>query len=140
MSSIIAPPHLAVALDGAGWHPVAWREPGARPAELFTARYWTDLVREAQRGLLDFVTFEDSFGLQSTRDGADGRVDRVRGRLDATLVAAAVAPRTTGIGLVRIGLHGRSSAHARGPERGFRQRGIPSYHRSRTTTDPESAT
>ena len=23
--------HLAVALDGAGWHPAAWREPGARP-------------------------------------------------------------------------------------------------------------
>ena len=29
--------HLAVALDGAGWHPAAWREPGARPTELFTA-------------------------------------------------------------------------------------------------------
>ena len=25
---------MAVALDGAGWHPAAWREPGARPAEL----------------------------------------------------------------------------------------------------------
>ena len=36
--------HLAVALDGAGWHPAAWREPGARPAELFTAGYWADLV------------------------------------------------------------------------------------------------
>ncbi|HYQ64552.1 LLM class flavin-dependent oxidoreductase [Actinophytocola sp.] len=78
--------HLAVALDGAGWHPAAWREPDARPTELFTARYWTDLVREAQRGLLDLVTFEDSFGLPA--------------RLDATLIAAAVAPRTSGIGLV----------------------------------------
>jgi alkanesulfonate monooxygenase SsuD/methylene tetrahydromethanopterin reductase-like flavin-dependent oxidoreductase (luciferase family) len=94
------PPHLAVALDGAGWHPAAWREPEARPAELFTARYWTDLVREAERGLLDLVTFEDSFGLQSSHDGADGRTDRVRGRLDATLIAAAVAPRTRAIGLV----------------------------------------
>ena len=55
-----APPlHLAVALDGAGWHPAAWREPDARPAELFTAGYWVDLVREAERGLLDFVTIED---------------------------------------------------------------------------------
>ena len=26
--------HLAVALDGAGWHPAAWREPEARPGEL----------------------------------------------------------------------------------------------------------
>ena len=31
------PLHLAVALDGAGWHPAAWRDPSARPAELFTA-------------------------------------------------------------------------------------------------------
>ena len=57
--------HLAVALDGAGWHPAAWREPDARPAELFTAGYWTDLVHEAERGLLDFVTIEDALGLQS---------------------------------------------------------------------------
>ncbi|HEX6360608.1 LLM class flavin-dependent oxidoreductase [Actinophytocola sp.] len=86
-------PYLAVALDGAGWHPAAWREADARPTELLTARYWTDLVREAEDGLLDLVTFEDSFGLQSTREG-------VRGRLDATLIAAAVAPRTSRIGLV----------------------------------------
>ena len=41
---------LAVALEGAGWHPAAWREPDARPAELFSAGYWTDLVTEAERG------------------------------------------------------------------------------------------
>ena len=35
------PLHLAVALDGAGWHFAAWREPRARPAELLTAGYWT---------------------------------------------------------------------------------------------------
>ena len=90
-----APPplHLAVALDGTGWHPAAWREEAARPAELFTPRYWTDLVAEAERGLLDFVTIEDSFGLQSSRyDGPDGRTDQVRGRLDAVLIAARVAP------------------------------------------------
>jgi alkanesulfonate monooxygenase SsuD/methylene tetrahydromethanopterin reductase-like flavin-dependent oxidoreductase (luciferase family) len=39
--------HLAAALDGAGWHPAAWREPGARPADLFTAGYWADLTAEA---------------------------------------------------------------------------------------------
>ncbi|WP_416982195.1 LLM class flavin-dependent oxidoreductase [Streptomyces sp. T028] len=95
------PLHLAVALDGAGWHPAAWREPGARPHDLFTAGYWADLVTEAERGLLDFVTFEDSLGLQSSHlTEPDGRTDQVRGRLDAVLVASRVAPLTRHIGLV----------------------------------------
>jgi alkanesulfonate monooxygenase SsuD/methylene tetrahydromethanopterin reductase-like flavin-dependent oxidoreductase (luciferase family) len=95
--------HLAAALDGAGWHPAAWREPGARPGELFTAGYWADLAREAERGLLDFVTIEDALGWPAAPGGgipAGGRPDRVRGRLDAALLAARVAPLTTRIGLV----------------------------------------
>ncbi|OAH12297.1 LLM class flavin-dependent oxidoreductase [Streptomyces jeddahensis] len=93
--------HLAVALDGAGWHPAAWREPEARPLDLFTAGYWADLVIEAERGLLDFVTFEDGLGLQSSHFAEpDGRTDQVRGRLDAVLIAARVAPLTRHIGLV----------------------------------------
>jgi alkanesulfonate monooxygenase SsuD/methylene tetrahydromethanopterin reductase-like flavin-dependent oxidoreductase (luciferase family) len=101
MMSGVPPLHLAVALDGAGWHPAAWRERLARPAELFSPGYWVDLVREAELGLLDFVTIEDSLGLQSSIDGGpDGRVDRVRGRLDAVLVAARVAPLTRHVGLV----------------------------------------
>ena len=58
--------HLAVALDGAGWHPAAWRLPSARPAELLTAGYWVDLTRRAEAGLLDFVTIEDALALQSS--------------------------------------------------------------------------
>ena len=88
------PLHLAVALDGAGWHPAAWREPRARPAELLTGRYWTDIITEAERGLLDFVTIEDGFSVQSAR------ADRVAGRVDAVLIAARVAPLTRHIGLV----------------------------------------
>ncbi|MFD3437135.1 LLM class flavin-dependent oxidoreductase [Streptomyces sp. NPDC058685] len=96
-----APLHLAVALDGTGWHPAAWREPDARPRDLFTAGYWAALVTEAERGLLDFVTLEDSLGLQSSHlTEPDGRTDQVRGRLDAVLVAARVAPLTRHIGLV----------------------------------------
>ncbi|MFH8484417.1 LLM class flavin-dependent oxidoreductase [Streptomyces longisporoflavus] len=96
-----APLHLAVALDGAGWHPAAWREPVSRPSELLTARYWTDLITEAERGLLDFVTIEDALGLQSSHfTEPDGRTDQVRGRLDAVLIAARVAPLTSHIGLV----------------------------------------
>jgi alkanesulfonate monooxygenase SsuD/methylene tetrahydromethanopterin reductase-like flavin-dependent oxidoreductase (luciferase family) len=95
------PLHLAVALDGTGWHPAAWRTPDARPTDLFTAAYWVDLVTEAERGVLDFVTIEDSLGLQSSQYGElDGRTDQVRGRLDAVLIAARVAPLTERIGIV----------------------------------------
>jgi alkanesulfonate monooxygenase SsuD/methylene tetrahydromethanopterin reductase-like flavin-dependent oxidoreductase (luciferase family) len=94
--------HLGVALDGAGWHPGAWAEPGTRPSELLTARYWTDQVAEARRGLLDFVTIEDSYRLRraagdNTRQRAP---DPVRGRLDAVMIAARVAPLVPGIGLL----------------------------------------
>jgi alkanesulfonate monooxygenase SsuD/methylene tetrahydromethanopterin reductase-like flavin-dependent oxidoreductase (luciferase family) len=86
--------HLAVALDGAGWHPAAWRERSARPSELLSAAYWVDVVLEAERGLIDFVTIEDSLGLPSRR------TDQVTGRPDAVLVAARVAPLTSRIGLM----------------------------------------
>jgi alkanesulfonate monooxygenase SsuD/methylene tetrahydromethanopterin reductase-like flavin-dependent oxidoreductase (luciferase family) len=93
--------HLAVALDGAGWHPAAWREPTARPTELLDARYWAELAVEAEHGLLDFLTIEDSLGLQTTRIfQADRRTDQVRGRLDAVLIAARIAPLTRHVGLV----------------------------------------
>ena len=93
--------HLAVALDGAGWHAAAWREPGAGATGLFGAAHWAEQVREVERGRLDFVTFEDSHRLQSTlADGPDRRTDRVRGRLDAIMVAGRVAPDTRHVGIV----------------------------------------
>jgi alkanesulfonate monooxygenase SsuD/methylene tetrahydromethanopterin reductase-like flavin-dependent oxidoreductase (luciferase family) len=99
--SSATPLHLAVALDGTGWHPASWREPAARPRTLFTARYWAELVTEAERGLLDLVTLEDGLGLQSGHFlDPDDRTDQVRGRLDAVLTAARVAPLTRHIGLV----------------------------------------
>jgi alkanesulfonate monooxygenase SsuD/methylene tetrahydromethanopterin reductase-like flavin-dependent oxidoreductase (luciferase family) len=92
---------LGVALDGAGWHPAAWRAEGARPDELFTAGYWVDLVATADRGGLDYACIDDSLAIQSARwRGADDRIDQVRGRLDALLIAARVAPTTTRIGLI----------------------------------------
>ncbi|MEU9329059.1 LLM class flavin-dependent oxidoreductase [Streptomyces canus] len=93
--------HLAVALDGTGWHPASWREPAARPRDLLTAGYWADLVAEAERGLLDFVTLEDGLGPQSSHFlDPDERTDQVRGRLDAVLIASRIAPLTRHIGLV----------------------------------------
>ncbi|MGH3211562.1 MAG: LLM class flavin-dependent oxidoreductase [Trebonia sp.] len=95
------PMHLAVALDGAGWHPAAWREPDAQAGRLFTPAYWVGLAQEAERGRLDFITIEDGLDVQSdTRLGPDERTDRVRGRLDAVLIAARVAPATRHIGLI----------------------------------------
>lgn len=93
--------HLVAALDGTGWHPASWRHPSARPAELFTPRYWIDHARTAERGLLDAITIEDGFGVQTARRGVpDDRTDQVRGRLEATLIASFIAPRTTRIGLI----------------------------------------
>jgi alkanesulfonate monooxygenase SsuD/methylene tetrahydromethanopterin reductase-like flavin-dependent oxidoreductase (luciferase family) len=96
-----APTHLALALDGAGWHPAAWREPDAEPELLFDARRWVEVVQEAERGLLDFVTIEDSLALQDSGYGPpQPRTDQVRGRLDAVVLAARIGPLTKHIGLV----------------------------------------
>ena len=95
--------HVGAALADAGWYPGAWRSENARPTELLTARYWTDLAALAQHALLDFVTIEDGLGLQ--RDDPltpDRRTDRVRGRLDAVLLANRIAPATRAIGIIPV--------------------------------------
>ncbi|MEV4640673.1 LLM class flavin-dependent oxidoreductase [Actinoplanes sp. NPDC049548] len=97
--AFIAPPtplRLAVALDGLGWHPAAWRTSPADAAAVFTADHWAGLVREAEAGLLDLVTFEDTFGPPTDAPG------ELNGRLDAVLVASRVAPLTRHIGLVPV--------------------------------------
>ncbi|MFT4214096.1 MAG: LLM class flavin-dependent oxidoreductase [Microbacterium sp.] len=94
--------HLAVALDGAGWHPAAWREPTARPTELTSPAYWRGLIARAEAAGIVFVTLEDalSLGGRTYEPDAETRRDRVRGRLDAVLLASFLAPLTTRIGLV----------------------------------------
>ncbi|MER7449142.1 LLM class flavin-dependent oxidoreductase [Nocardia beijingensis] len=95
------PLHIGVALDGAGWHPAAWREPNSRPAELFGPGYWTDLIRTAERALLDFVSIEDSLRIPGGGHApSDDAVDQVRARIDAHLIAARIAPVTRRIGLI----------------------------------------
>jgi alkanesulfonate monooxygenase SsuD/methylene tetrahydromethanopterin reductase-like flavin-dependent oxidoreductase (luciferase family) len=96
--------HLAVALDGYGWHPQAWRyapsDDGSADGPR-SGRYWADLVATAERGFLDFVTFDDTWSPQA---GRSRRVKpgRLAGRADAVLVAARVAPTTRHIGLVPV--------------------------------------
>jgi len=94
--------HLAVALDGAGWHPAAWRETTARPTALTSPAYWRGLARTADGAGLLFATIEDalSLGGRSVEPDAETRRDRVRGRLDAVLVASFLAPVTRRLGLV----------------------------------------
>lgn len=95
---------VGVALDGAGWHPAAWRERDADPAALFSAAYWTALAELADASGVDYLTLEDSLHLQ----GADRspqvpplvNPEIVQGRLDALLIASWIAPRTSRIGLI----------------------------------------
>ena len=64
--------NLAVALDGYGWHPEAWRHsPDAEPVT--SGRYWSELAVTAERGLLDFVTFDDALTPQRRRRAGSSR-------------------------------------------------------------------
>jgi alkanesulfonate monooxygenase SsuD/methylene tetrahydromethanopterin reductase-like flavin-dependent oxidoreductase (luciferase family) len=96
--------HLAVGFDGYGWHPQAWRYTMAHNTSHsthLTGAYWESQVAEAERGLLDFVTFEDTLmPQQGRREEVSPR--RLAGRADAVLVAARVAPTTCHIGLVPV--------------------------------------
>ena len=92
--------HLAVALDGFGWHPEAWRH--TPDGESVTSgRYWSGLATTAERGLLDFVTFDDAFTPQRRRR-AEIEPRWLAGRPDAVLIASRVAPTTTHIGLIPV--------------------------------------
>lgn len=98
---------VGIALDGAGWHPAAWREESARPTELFTARYWQELIADAEAAGIDYVTLDDALHLQGADPlNPDAQVPprpqpgTVAGRLDALLIASWVAPRTRSIGII----------------------------------------
>lgn len=96
--------HLAVGLDGYGWHPHAWRyaiSHNATGGGQLSGRYWAALARVAERGLIDFLTIDDSLDVQPGRR-PEISPRRLAGRADAVLVAARIAPVTTHIGLVPV--------------------------------------
>ena len=76
--------NLAVALDAA-----------ADPGQRYTLDYWTGLAREAEHGGVDFVTIEDPSGFPGGYPGG-----RPQHRLDAVVVASALAGATERLGLV----------------------------------------
>lgn len=81
--------HLGVALTGYGWDPrAADRASMAEPVT--SGRYWAQLARTAEHGLLDFVTIDDNL------------LPQPGGRADAVLVAARIAPVTRNIGLIPV--------------------------------------
>jgi len=100
----VSPLHLGVALDGYGWHPQAWRATlAAEPSteSVTSGRYWAQLAATAERGLLDFLTVDDTLMPQSgRREAIDPR--RLVGRADAVLIAARIAPVTAHIGLIPV--------------------------------------
>ncbi|WP_204080689.1 LLM class flavin-dependent oxidoreductase [Mycobacterium riyadhense] len=96
--------HLAVALDGYGWHPQAWRATLASNPDtpsVLSGKYWAGLAAAAERGLLDFLTIDDTLMPQIGR-GERIHPERLAGRGDAVLVAARIAPVTRHIGLIPV--------------------------------------
>ncbi len=96
--------HVGVALDGYGWHPQAWRTTlTADPmtGSVLSGQYWAELAGIAERGLLDFLTIDDTLMPQpGRREEISPR--RLAGRADAVLVAARIAPTTRHIGLIPV--------------------------------------
>jgi alkanesulfonate monooxygenase SsuD/methylene tetrahydromethanopterin reductase-like flavin-dependent oxidoreductase (luciferase family) len=83
---------IGVSIDGAGRHPAAWStDPTPEP---FGRARLVDAALRADESGLDLVVVEDAFGLQG------GGPPAWRGRLDAVLALAAVAPLTSSVGLV----------------------------------------
>jgi alkanesulfonate monooxygenase SsuD/methylene tetrahydromethanopterin reductase-like flavin-dependent oxidoreductase (luciferase family) len=84
------PFHLAVELDSAAWRPAL--RPRAEPDgdTPLTPAFWVHQIRAAEHGGLDFVTIADCHRMLAPP----------RGRLDAVMIAARVAPLTRHIGIV----------------------------------------
>ncbi|MFB1296067.1 LLM class flavin-dependent oxidoreductase [Mycobacterium sp. pW049] len=95
-----AAPRVAVALEGYGWHPESWRHT-TDVGPVTGGAYWTALAATAERGLLDFVTFDDSLGPQRRRR-PEIEPRWLAGRPDAVLLAAHVATSTRHLGLIPV--------------------------------------
>lgn len=93
-------PAVAVHLDGTGWHPASWSEPGADPTGVTSPEHWLALVSPLDRAGAALVSFGDRFGLPA------GPLAGVVGRVDPLLLSARLAPVTDRIALVPTVLTG----------------------------------
>lgn len=89
----LRPVVLGVDLTSAGARPGAHRSRGPLPPRPFDGERFLQLVRTADRGLLDLVTLDEDFLLHPGRS-------QVTGRLDTVVATARAARVTAGIGLV----------------------------------------
>lgn len=87
---------VGVALDGDGWHPAAAPASAGAPTAPPPLSTWRTLVTALEAAGTDHVTFEDTF----SGWGPPGNPDL--GRLDATVLAAALAGSTHTIGLIPV--------------------------------------
>lgn len=53
--------HLAVSVQGAGYHPGSWRHPEAEAGKLFDPAYFYKLAQTAERGKLDLLFLDHAF-------------------------------------------------------------------------------
>ena len=75
----------AIEPRGTGAHPQAWRRQDSRAEEVFTAAFWIEQLRAADRAGIDLVFLADSFASRT---------------LEAVAVAARAAALTERIGLI----------------------------------------
>ena len=87
--------NLNVYLRNSGYHEAAWRVPGADPGVVLDPRYYIELARTAERGVLDSIFLPDSPGV------AEFRSEYLPGAgLDPLLLLSAVATATEQVGLI----------------------------------------
>jgi FMN-dependent oxidoreductase (nitrilotriacetate monooxygenase family) len=86
--------HLNAFLMAPGHHDAAWRHPDSRPHRATDVRYFQELARTAERGLLDSIFFADGLAVW-------GRLgSNVSGGLEPLTLLSAIAAVTEHVGLI----------------------------------------
>lgn len=87
--------HLCMFIGSSGNHQGAWRRPDSRVEEIMSLSLFSDVAQWAERGKLDAVLVADLLALDTPRVRTDPM-----GRLEPLTLLAALAARTTHLGLI----------------------------------------